>query len=90
MRAFMAAKTKVKSTSKYGDDYITKGEFRFLLKFLRQYYEYWVAFDRIDTDDDRRVSHKEFMMAKPQLERWGIDMSQPEKQWKEADRDGGG
>ena len=90
MRAFTAAKTKVKSTSKYGDDYITKGEFRFLLKFLRQYYEYWVAFDKIDTDDDRRVSHAEFIQAKHVLEKWGIDMSQPEKQWKEADRDGGG
>ena len=90
MRAFTSAKTMVKAKSKYSDDYVTKGEFRFLLKFLRQYFEYWVAFDRIDTDDDRRVSHAEFMQAIPMLEKWGIDMSQPEKQWKEADRDGGG
>ena len=35
MRAFTAAKTKVKAKSQYGDDYITKGEYRFLLKYLR-------------------------------------------------------
>jgi len=35
IRAFMAAKTKVKSKSKYGDDYIEKREYRFLLKYLR-------------------------------------------------------
>ena len=79
MRAFTAAKTKVKAKNIHGDDYVTKGEFRFLLKFLRQYFEYWVAFDKIDTDDDRRVSHAEFLQARPMLEKWGIDMSQPEK-----------
>ena len=57
MRAFTAAKTKVKSVSKYGDDYITFPEFRWLLKYLRMYYELWVAFDRIDTSNDRRVSY---------------------------------
>jgi hypothetical protein len=35
MRAFTAAKTKVKAKNKYGDDYVTKGEYRFLLKYLR-------------------------------------------------------
>ena len=49
-----------------------------------------MAFDRIDTDDDRRVDHSEFLQAKPLLQKWGIDMSNPEKQWRAADRDGGG
>ena len=35
MRAFNAAKNKVKSKHSYGDDYVSKAEFRFLLKFLR-------------------------------------------------------
>ena len=90
MRAFQAAKTKVKAKTKYGDDYVTKGEYRFLLKYLRQYYEYWVAFDRIDTNDDRRVSYEEFMQAIPELERWNIDMSDPRAQWRQCDQDGGG
>ena len=78
IRAFTAAKTKKTPKSEYGDDYITKGEYRFLLKYLRQYYEYWVAFDCINTDDDRRLSQSEFMQAIPELEKWGIDMSDPE------------
>lgn len=90
MRAFQAAKTKVKAKTKYGDDYVTKGEYRFLLKYLRQYYEYWVAFDRIDTNDDRRVSYEEFMQAIPELQRWNIDMSDPRAQWRQCDQDGGG
>ena len=90
MRAFTAAKNKVKSKQLHGDDYVSRGEFRFLLKFIRQYYEYWVAFDRIDSNDDRRVTLAEFKLAKPELEKWGIDMSNPEKMFREADRDGGG
>ncbi len=35
MRAFTAAKNKVKSKQAYGDDYVSRAEFRFLLKFLR-------------------------------------------------------
>ena len=90
IRAFNRAKDMVKSKSKYGDDYVSKGEFRFLLQYLRQYYELWVAYSRIDTDDDRRVSKLEFNLAIPLLQKWGIDMSNPEKHWKEADRDNGG
>ena len=52
MRAFMAAKNTVKSKNKYGDDYVTRGEFRYLLKFMRQYYELWVAFERVDLSHD--------------------------------------
>jgi hypothetical protein len=56
MRAFMSAKNKVKSKSKVGDDYVEKGEFRFLLKYLRQYYEYFMAFKAIDKGGDGKVS----------------------------------
>ena len=72
IRAFNAAKSKLKSKNSYGDDYVSRAEFRYLLKYLRQYYEYWVAFDEIDTDDDRRISYEEFEKAIPTLERWGI------------------
>ena len=56
LRAFTAAKTKVKSKSIYGDDYIQKKEYRYLMKYLRMYYEYWVAFSMIDTDGDKRIT----------------------------------
>ena len=90
MRAFNSAKTKVKSKSKHADDYLSKGEFRYLLLYLRQYYEYWVAFDRIDSDDDRRIAYKEFIKGKDMFEKWGIDMTDPKALWKEADKDGAG
>ena len=90
IRAFNAAKGKVKSKSSKGDEYIEKSEFRYLLKYLRQYYEYWVAFDLIDLDGDRRLTFKEFKLAAPQISQWNIDMSNPEAQWKKCDADGGG
>ena len=50
----------MESKSKHGDDYIEKNEYRYLLKYLRQYYEYWVAFDQIDLNNDRRITYGEF------------------------------
>lgn len=35
IRAFITAKDKVKSRHSYGDDYVSRGEFRLLLKYLR-------------------------------------------------------
>ncbi len=56
MRAYQAAKNKLKAKSKYGDDYISRAEFRYFLQYLRQYYEYWVAFNRMDANKDNRIS----------------------------------
>ena len=90
MRAFTAAKTYKKSKTKHDNDYITRGEFRILLKYLRQYYEYWVGFDRVDGDDDRRVSKEEFVRAIPLMEQWGLDVSNPDFAFRQADKDGHG
>ena len=38
MRAYQASKAKLKSNNEYGDDYVSRAEFRYLLKYLRQYY----------------------------------------------------
>ena len=65
MRAFQAAKTKSKAKTDHSDDYVTIQEYRYLLKYLRQYYEYWVAFDRLDADSDRRLRYDDFTLAKP-------------------------
>lgn len=90
MRAFQTAKTKLKATTKYGDDYVSRAEFRYLLQYLRQYYEYWVAFSRIDTNFDRRVSKAEFSKAVPIMEKWGIKITDPAKSFGEIDTDNGG
>jgi len=90
IRAFTAAKTKGKAKNKYSDDYVTKGEYRWLLKYLRMYFELWIAFDEIDTGNDGRISFKEFEAAKSTLEEWGVDMKDPKKQWKLCDKNNGG
>ena len=90
MRAFTAAKTKGKHHGGHNDDYVTKGEYRWLLQYIRQYYILWVAFEEIDTGNDRRVGHAEFIKAVPHMESWGLDMSDPEAMWKECDANGGG
>ena len=61
IRAFTAAKDKMKGRNSYDDDYINFVEFRYFLLSLRMYAEYYVAFARIDTDDDRRISREEFV-----------------------------
>jgi hypothetical protein len=57
LRAFVAAKSKSPGGN---DDYVEYKEFRHLLKYLRMYFEYWIAFAQIDTDKDRRISFNEF------------------------------
>lgn len=61
-----------------------------MLKYLRIYYEYFVAFERVDLDGDRRISFTEFKMATSKLQKWQIDMTDPEQQWRECDADGKG
>eukprot|EP00116_Pleurobrachia_bachei_P000931 sb/3461193/ len=72
MRAFQAAKdcTKSRRSDGHGDDYIEKREFRFFLHSLRQYFEYFVAFARIDSEGDRRINIEEFVAGKDMMEVW--------------------
>merc|ERR1712018_711495 len=71
-RAFHFAKTKSQGESKHGDDFLEFREFRLFLATLRQYFEYYQAFARIDTGDDNRVSKEEFTSdkIKASLEKW--------------------
>jgi len=54
----LQGKKKVKNLD---DGLISKKEFLNFLKYIRQYYEYYVAFERIDEDKDGKVSFKEFV-----------------------------
>ena len=60
------------------------------MKYLREYYEYWVGFDRIDDNDDRRISREEFERAIPLMNKWGLDVGDPDMAFQEADKDGFG
>lgn len=90
IRAFNAAKDKGKSKSKYSDDYVEFHEFRYLLVYLRQYAEYFVMFNRIDSGDDKKVNLSEFKMALPQLKEWGVKIDDPQATFNEIDTNGGG
>ena len=90
LRAFKAAKNKVKSSSKYGDEFVGWLEFRIILVYLRQYFEYYVMFCRIDSSQDFKISINEFKKAIPTLEKWGIKIDDPESEFNKIDINNGG
>lgn len=95
MRAFNAARdvnrsNKPKKTRK--DDYVERDEFRVLLVYLRQYFELYVAFNRLDTNSDSRLDVVEFRNSLETLAKWGIHLSQDqaEAEFESIDTNGGG
>ena len=90
MRAFNFAKDALPGKSKYGADYIEKKEFRIFLVALRQRFEYFQAFKRIDSGGDGRIDIHEFIAAKNIIEKWVGKLDNPEKEFKQIDRNGGG
>lgn len=90
IRAFTAAKTKLKAKSKYGDDYVSKAEFKYLIQYLKEYTNYWIVFDEIDTSDDRRISVEEFEKAVPSLQARGLKIPNAKQAFAEIDANGGG
>jgi len=89
LRAFYAAKDKCR-TRKSRSDYVERREYKWLLQYLKQYFEYWVVFDSADLDSDGRVTWSEFEFALPLMSKWGIDISEPRQLWNMADANGGG
>ena len=90
MRAFQAAKNKYKSKATHGEDYVEWMEFRIILVYLRQYFEYYVMFCRIDTSDNFKIDVNEFKKAVPTLEKWGIKVTDPVAEFKKIDKNGSG
>ncbi|KAI1338001.1 flagellar calcium-binding protein-like protein TB-44A [Xylariaceae sp. FL0016] len=90
MRAFQAAKRAVKTKSPRGGDYVERPEFRLLLLYLREYFELFRAFERVDTGDDRRVDFQEFVKARPLVEKWVGPLPDYEDEFAKIDKNGGG
>lgn len=90
MRAFQAAKNRIEATNPHGKDFISHAEFRYLLSYLRQYYEYWIAFAMIDKDGDRRLTLEEFKKAAPIMAHWNVEVTDPEATFQSMDKNGGG
>ena len=58
----------MKAMTKYGDDYVSKAEFPYLMQYLRNYYIFWAIFNEIDTDKNKQINLAEFNSAKPIFE----------------------
>ena len=90
IRAFTAAKDAVANKKPHGDFYIDRSEFRLCLLYLRQYFEYFQAFSRVDVDDDRRIDRNEFIANKAMIERWVGPIKNADATFKEIDKNAGG
>ena len=93
MRAFQAAKGANNAKNpkgSVGPDFVEKNEFRLLLVYLRQYFEIWRMFEKVDSSDDHRLNFEEFKQALPKFEQWGITVEDPEAEFKVIDENGGG
>lgn len=90
MRAFQAAKDSSKNKHSHSGDYIERNEFRYLLCYLRQYFEYYQMFDIVNTDNDKYLDFNEFVTAIPKFEKWGIKVTDPKKTFDQIDLDKGG
>ena len=90
MRAFNAAKNSGPKRTSLSDDYIEKNEFRFFLVYLRQYFEYYAIFQRIDSGNDKKINYQEFVKAMPDLEKMGFKIENSEETFNKIDKNGGG
>ena len=90
IRAFNASKDKIKGKAKHSQDYVEWLEFRILLVYLRQYFEYYAMFCRIDTSDDFKVDFNEFKKALPTLAKWGVKIKDPKAEFKKIDNNNSG
>merc|ERR1711863_79560 len=91
-RSFHFAKNKSQGDSKFGDDLLEFREFRLFLQTLRQFFEYYQAFERIDTGDDNRVSKEEFCSdkIKSSIETWVGKIEDMEAEFDTIDTNAGG
>eukprot|EP00090_Calanus_glacialis_P031560 TRINITY_DN5238_c0_g1_i2.p1 TRINITY_DN5238_c0_g1~~TRINITY_DN5238_c0_g1_i2.p1 ORF type:complete len:184 (-),score=66.55 TRINITY_DN5238_c0_g1_i2:124-675(-) len=91
-RSFHHCKNVSKNPSEHGPDFIEFREFRLLLQTLRQFFEYYQAFDRVDTGDDDRISKEEFTSdgLRSAMEKWVGPIEDLEAEFDSIDTNGGG
>ncbi len=76
--------------TKYGDDFISKAEFRYLMIYLREYYIYWAVFNEVDANKDKKVTPKEFQKAAPMLQGYGVTIPDVKELFATVDKDKSG
>ena len=60
LQAFNIAKTALKAKNPVGDKYVSKGEFKYFIQYLKNYTSCWIVFNEIDINHDCRISLDEF------------------------------
>ena len=93
IRAFNASKdcgVSTKKNSKNAGDYVELEEFRYLLMYLYQYFQYYCEYMSMDSDGDKKLSLDEFKKSRSMLESHGLKVDDFEETFKEIDTDGSG
>ena len=67
------------------DNLIEWMEFRIFLVYLRQYFEYWVMLQKVDSSGDHRISLDECKNAVPKMKEWGVEIDNPEREFNNID-----
>ena len=89
--AFNAACAKNATKGREIDDSLLEWlEFRPFLVYLRQYFEYWVMFEKVDKSGDHKINLDEFKKALTLMEKWGVKINEPEKEFQKIDTNGEG
>ena len=89
--AFNAACAKNSTKGREIDDSLLEWlEFRAFLIYLRQYFEYWVMFEKVDKSGDHKINLDELKKALPLMEKWGVKIDEPEKEFQKIDTNGEG
>ena len=91
--AFIAACNKFERNGlKIEDNLIEWMEFRIFLVYLRQYFEYWVMFEKLDKSGDHQINFEEFKKAIPKMKEWGYNLTdeEAEKEFKEINKNNEG
>merc|ERR1711936_1149932 len=91
-RSFHHVKAVAKSENPHGDDFIQWPEFRLFLQTLRQFFEYYEAFSRLDAGEDQRVDKEEFTSDKMKetIEKWVGPVEDMGAEFDKIDKNGGG
>jgi len=88
--AIKAAYNAAKGKGGGNKDYIQFREFRFFLESLRQYFEYYVIFERFDENNDGTITLVEFVKAQDKIKAsTNLNIEDPEATFKELDKNDG-